>query len=306
MSSFDKNRRSNQFLTAETEEFLVDRQSRNFTPATLAWYHRCLTKWLDFCAEQGIESTQDVTASHVRRFLVQLGEAHSRGGVATLFTGVRAYLNWYADEYASKDWNPLAKVKAPKRPKERLEPLTLADFQRLVDSCESRTFAGDRDRTLLYLLLDTGLRHLEATQLHVGDVNLQSGQVLVRQGKGQKARVVFIGQRTKRSMMAYLRHRGTTQDEDSLWVSVTNKPLGKSGLRQIVRRAADRAGLPEPGMHAFRRAFAVNSLRNGMDVVTLQRLMGHADLSVIDRYLALLDEDLQRAHDRYGVVDNLK
>jgi integrase/recombinase XerD len=59
-------------------------------------------------------------------------------------------------------------------------------------------------------------------------------------------------------------------------------------------------------MHAFRRAFAVNSLRNGMDVVTLQRLMGHADLSVIDRYLALLDEDLQRAHDRYGVVDNLK
>ena len=306
MSNFDENRRSSQFLTAEAEEFLVDRQSRNFTPATLAWYRRCLTKWLDFCTEQDIESTQDVTSSHVRHFLVQLGEGHSRGGVVTLFTGVRAYLNWYADEYALKDWNPLAKVKAPKRPKERLVPLTLDDFQRMIDSCTPRTFSGDRDRALLYLLLDTGLRHLETTQLYVGDVNLQSGQVLVRQGKGQKARVVFIGQRTKRSLMAYLRLRGATQDEDTLWASETGKPLGKSGLRQIVRRAAERAGIPEPGMHSFRRAFAVNSLRNGMDVVSLQRLMGHADLSVIDRYLALLDEDLQRAHDRYGVVDNLK
>ncbi|MGA1372755.1 MAG: tyrosine-type recombinase/integrase [Pseudomonadales bacterium] len=306
MSASHENRRSTQFLAAEIDEFLVDRQARNYTPSTLEWYRRCLTKWLDFCAEQGIESTQDVTSSHIRRFLVQLGEAHSRGGVATLFTGVRAYLNWYADEYASKDWNPLAKVKAPKRPKERVVPLTLANFQRLLDSCESRTFAGDRDRALLYLLLDTGVRHQEATDLKVADVNLQSGQVLIRQGKGQKARVVFIGLRTKRSLMAYLRHRGTIKDDDSLWVSVTGKSLSKTGLRQIVRRAADRAGIPEPGMHSFRRAFAVNSLRNGMDVVTLQRLMGHADLSVIDRYLALLDEDLQRAHDRYGVVDNLK
>jgi integrase/recombinase XerD len=89
-------------------------------------------------------------------------------------------------------------------------------------------------------------------------------------------------------------------------VTVHGARLSKSGLRQIVRRCAQRAGLPEPGMHSFRRAFAINSLRNGMDVVTLQRLMGHADLSVIDRYLALLDEDLQRAHRQYGVVDNMK
>ena len=256
--------------------------------------------------EQGIDSTHDVTASHVRRFLVQLAEDHSRGGVATLFTGVRAFLNWYGEEYAPSNWNPLGRIKAPKRPKERVEPLQISTFQKLINVLEPKTFHGDRDRAFLYLLLDSGLRHQEATNLLVGDINLQTGQVLVRMGKGQKARVAFIGAKTRRMIMAYLRHRGRPNDEQPLWVSATGSAISMHGLRQVVRRAAEKAGIPEPGMHSFRRAFAVNSLRNGMDIVTLQRLMGHADLSVLDRYLDLLDEDLQRAHDRYGVVDNLK
>jgi site-specific recombinase XerD len=93
MSASHENRRSTQFLAAEIEEFLVDRQARNYTPSTLEWYRRCLTKWLDFCAEHGVESTHDVTSSHVRRFLVELADDHSRGGVATLFTSLRADLN---------------------------------------------------------------------------------------------------------------------------------------------------------------------------------------------------------------------
>lgn len=59
-------------------------------------------------------------------------------------------------------------------------------------------------------------------------------------------------------------------------------------------------------MHEFRRAFAVNYLRNGGDVITLQRLLGHSNLSIINRYLALVSEDLRVSHSKFGVVDNLK
>ncbi len=70
-------------------------------------------------------------------------------------------------------------------------------------------------------------------------------------------------------------------------------------------RRAEAAGVPVPSLHAFRRSFALLSLRAGMDVYSLQRLMGHADLSVLRRYLAQTEEDLRRAHERCSPVDSL-
>ena len=297
----------NQELRHEIDEFLVDRQARNCTPSTLDYYRRCTAAWRDFCVTKGITCTLDVTPSHVRRFLVHLADkGHSPGGVATLYTGVRAFLRWYRAEYAPEGWDPLARIQAPKRPQELLKPLSLADFQAMLATCPRRTFFGDRDRALLLVLLDTGVRHQELADLTVGDVDLSTGLVVVQQGKGRKRRAVFIGSTTKRALLAYYRHRDNLQGDVPLWVKQNGERLSKAGIRQVVRRAAQQAGLTEPGMHAFRRAFAINALRNGMDVVTLQRLLGHADLSVVNRYLALVEDDLRQAHSKYGVVDNIK
>jgi integrase/recombinase XerD len=78
-----------------------------------------------------------------------------------------------------------------------------------------------------------------------------------------------------------------------------------SGLRGIIRRRAHDAGLKaEPSLHDFRRAFAINMLRSGVDVFALQKLMGHADLQVLRRYLAQTNQDIQAAHMRGSPVDN--
>jgi integrase/recombinase XerD len=74
----------------------------------------------------------------------------------------------------------------------------------------------------------------------------------------------------------------------------------------VVRRRALKAGLDkEPSLHSFRRAFAIGALRGGVDLMSLQRLLGHADLSVIRRYLAQTEDDLQAAHRKGSPVDNL-
>jgi len=297
---------TNDLLSLAFSDFLLDRQARNQTPSTLGWYRRCVSMFGAFLRAQGVGSVEDVTAAHVRRFIVQLSENHTPGGVVTVYTGVRAFLRWYIEEYPRPGWNPLAKVKAPKRPKEVLPPLSLSHFQAMVDSCPRRTFAGDRDRALLMLLLDTGTRHQELTDLLIGDVDLNNGQVLVRSGKGRKGRAVFIGAKTRRALLAYYRHRESLDSDLALWVKRDGDALTKSGIRQIVRRAAGRAGVDVPGMHEFRRAFAINSLRNGMDVATLQRLLGHSSIETVNRYLALVEDDLQAASAKYGVVDSLK
>ena len=76
-------------------------------------------------------------------------------------------------------------------------------------------------------------------------------------------------------------------------------------LSLMVRRKAKIAKIDKPGLHDFRRAFALNFLRDGADIYTLQKLMGHADLQILRRYLAQTDEDLRKAHHKHSPVDNL-
>jgi len=89
------------------------------------------------------------------------------------------------------------------------------------------------------VLLDTGIRHQELTDLLNGDIDLNIGQVIVRSGKG---RAVFIGTKTRRSLLAYYRHWESLDDDRSLWVKRDGERLTKYGIRQLVRRAAGRGG----------------------------------------------------------------
>ena len=91
-----------------------------------------------------------------------------------------------------------------------------------------------------------------------------------------------------------------------VWASRnTGERLTANGLRQIVTRIGERAGVAHCHPHTFRRTFALWSLRGGMDVHTLAALMGHADIHVLKQYLALTGSDLQRAHKEAGPVDRM-
>jgi site-specific recombinase XerD len=152
-------------------------------------------------------------------------------------------------------------------------------------------------------LLDTGARAQEFLNLNLEDLELASGSVLIRQGKGRKPRLVFLGRKAIRAVRAYFRFRQDTSH--ALWVSVHGERLTCTGLRLLLRRRAVAAELKEiPSPHDFRRAFALVMLRNGVDVFTLQKLMGHSDLQVLRRYLAQTDQDVQIAHMRGSPVDN--
>jgi site-specific recombinase XerD len=247
-----------------------------------------------------------LTPTNLRQFLLDLGKTHNPGGVHGVYRSVKAFLRWWEAETEPTDWhNPMLKVQAPKRPQELLEPVSLEDLRALLDTCEHKDHAGDRDRAIVMALLDTGCRAAEFVSLNFGDVTMSTGAVMVRRGKGGKGRAVFMGAKTRRALTAYLRYRPDLKDPDPLWATLQGGRLTHAGIREILRRRAQRAGIAEPSLHSFRRAFALSSLRNGVDVYALQRLMGHSDLSVLRRYLAQTEGDLQRAHEKGGPVDHL-
>ena len=129
-----------------------------------------------------------------------------------------------------------------------------------------------------------------------------TGAVHIAKGKGSKARTVFIGKNTRLAVRRYLRIR----NHGPMWTTKGGERLSYSGLRGMLRRRSDVAGIDFPTPHAFRRAFAVNMLCAGCDLETLRRLMGHADLQVLRRYLDLLDSDLRRAHAIASPADQLR
>jgi site-specific recombinase XerD len=173
----------------------------------------------------------------------------------------------------------------------------------MIGACE-RTRYGLRNKTILLMLIDTGIRVSELCSLNVEDVCIETGEVTIRHGKGDKPRSVFLGVKTRRELVKYLR---IIQRND-------NAPLflGKTSLERITRRGvasmleavAKTACVPIPTPHDFRRAFTRSALEN-MDVITVSRLLGHSSTQVVWRYFYQQNDDLRRAHEKASPADKL-
>lgn len=294
----------NDSLSYWIESFLFDRKSQNMAPGTLYFYQVKLKTFLKYCDSQQITRINQIDANELRRFLAWLEESgHNAGGRHALYRAIKTFFLWYENEVEPENWkNPIRKVKAPHVPTEPLDPIPINDIQAMEKTCD-HSFLGQRDKAILLTLLDTGTRANEFLNINLGDIDLLTGAVLIRQGKGRKPRTVFLGAKAKRSIRAYLKYRNDSSP--ALWVSNDDiNRLTYSGLRWIIIRRAKLAKVKPYGLHAFRRQFALTMLRNGVDVVTLSRLMGHTSLAVLKKYLKQISTDLQAAHLKGGPVDH--
>lgn len=135
------------------------------------------------------------------------------------------------------------------------------------------------------------------------DINTVTGEGIIRHGKGDNERKFYLGSKSRKALRAYLRVR--TNTDAALFIGRSEERLTYWGLNQMIKRRAKSAKVDHPSCHSFRRAFAINCLRAGMNIYTLKELMGHEDLQVLQRYLKVTDIDTESAHRLYAPVDNL-
>jgi site-specific recombinase XerD len=295
----------NDYVARWAEAFLIDRKAKNLSAFTIKYYRVELTQFLIYCDNQVITLIEQLTPDVIRRYLLFLEErGRNSGGLHSGYRAIRAFLLWYEEETEPEGWsNPVRKVKAPKNPYQPQPAVELETIRAMLKTCTGGSLTSVRDRALILFLLDTGARAAEVCSISIDDFEHITGSVLIRQGKGRKSRMVPLGQKARRALRAYLKQR--PEIGSALWVTDDGERLSYWGLNEIIKRRAKAAGVEKPGLHDFRRAFALNYLRNGGDIYSLQKIMGHADLQVLRRYLAQTDQDLIEAHRKSSPVDHM-
>lgn len=292
------------YLLVWIEAFLIDRKAQNMSRGTLEFYQWKLKNFTDFCESKAVKNIMQITPSLLREYLLEFeAKGHNPGGCHAAYRTVKTFLRWWENEVEPKDWsNPIRKVKAPKMNVEPLEPVDIEAVKAMMEVC-SHNLTGQRDKAMMLFLLDTGVRASEFVSINLEDVNPITGDILVRVGKGRKPRTVYLGSKSRKALRAYLKLR---QDlSNALWVTDEGERITYCGVKMIMRRRANQAKVKTPELHAFRRWFALTCLRAGMDVYSLQELMGHADLQVLRRYLKQTNQDIRESHHRANPVDNL-
>lgn len=290
------------------QQFFFHLQARRRTPATLRYYANTQTVFGRFVVAQDLpQDAAALTVQHLRGFLRQLeADGLAPGGVHAHARALRALLTWaFKEELLSV--NPVKRLEMPRVDRRRLPAVSGAQVQQLLKLCRKGT-QPLRDCAVVMVLFDTGIRVQEAVNLQLGDLLFGRGLLRIH-GKGNKERFVPIGARAMQALNVYLRRerRPAHAGVPSVFLGRGGQPLTKSGIGIRLLKLAQSLGVPRADCspHTFRRGFAVEFLRNGGDVFTLQQILGHSSLEMTRRYVNFLDEDLKLAHLRFSPGDRL-
>jgi len=200
-------------------------------------------------------------------------------------------------------------VKIPRPPGKVIPTFSDSQVRQLVAAIDITTPEGYRNYAIILTFLDTGMRVSELCHLKPDDVWLEDGMLKVL-GKGNKERLIPIGKQVQRCLWHYInryRPEPVGPNCDFLFLTRESRPLTKDRVEKIVAYYGKKAEISgvRCSPHTFRHTAAVKFLRNGGDVFSLQRMLGHASLEMTRRYCELADVDVKRAHTTASPVDNL-
>jgi len=178
------------------------------------------------------------------------------------------------------------------------EVLTTKEQKALLAQPNPRYLTGHRNRVMLRLMLDTGLRLSEAIHLRWKDIDLNSGKVMVRQGKGAKDRTLWTGEENLAALLAWKERQVSecTGRSQNVFTTKLGGPLNPRYIQRMVKRYAVKAGIEKDiTPHTLRHSFATDLYRETTNIRLTQKALGHANLATTQIYTHIVDEELEGA-----------
>ncbi|MCZ1180401.1 hypothetical protein EIJ82_01770 [Alkalihalobacillus clausii] len=212
---------------------------------------------------------------------------------------IKAVMNWAIDKrYIDK--TPFDDVILPSVRHQVGATLTKQQLKRLLEAPDLTTFIGLRDYVLLLTFAHTGARVSEVADLTVQCVSFEDDAITFKRTKNGKVRRIPMSKQLNKAMKAWFKVRGNDLDTDALFVTHFDEAMDNRQMQKRIKVYAIETGVEKEvpvSPHAFRRTFAKMKIQNGVDVFTVQALMGHSSLEQLQQYVMLYSEDLRKGID---------
>ena len=282
--------------------YLLSCQLEGKADSTTKDYQLKLQRFIEFIRDKPIDS---ISPTDIREYLSHVKNKY-RPSLATVErykVALQSFYHWLADE-DFVEFNPMTKVKIAKPDRKLIQSLNPPQMSQLLASFNGRSIDDYRNKAMVMVLLDTGLRCSELSTLKLQDVDTKRGIIKVL-GKGRRERLARVGLKTQKAIWHYIVRRGDCNCDYS-WLNPRGERLTRYGIDQMLCKLGRQLGF-RLYPHLLRHSFVFTFLRNGANTFEVQYALGHSSLEMTRRYCSNLSfDDVYIRHQTASPIGNLK
>ena len=295
------NKKSSNYETI-TAFFYTLKLEKGLSNNTITSYQSDLNQYIEYTEVEKLNILQ-ITEQAIQSYIKHLrSQKLTNKSISRKLSSIKQYYLFLLKSDLIKS-NPFNAIILPKSQSSIPKPLSEKQIESLLAAPDISTTLGFRDKTMFELMYASGIRVSEIVDLQLMQVNLNQGVIKVM-GKGQKERLVPIGEYASEFLQTYLTQIRSKllKDKISQYVFLSNR--GKNMTRQTfwhcVKKHATTSGIyPLPSPHMLRHSFATHLLNNGADLRVVQMLLGHSNISTTQIYTLVAKEKLKKIHQEH-------
>lgn len=273
---------------------------RGFSKNTVEAYRRDLMFFLKYARDEGVNNPEDLSQELIKRFSIKItGSIRTK---ARKVSSLRSFLKHMNREGIVENLN-LDDIVLPKITKKLPNFLSVNEVTKIIDSIKGSSFQEKRDKAAIELLYATGIRVSELCGINYGDVDFVENLILVK-GKGGKQRLVPFGKYAKEALNEYLFQRNQVlskkmTEEPALFISKSGKRITRDAVFRMLKKRSRSAGINEISPHILRHSCATHLLERGVDLRTVQEMLGHSNIMTTEIYAHVTKKYLQEVFKKY-------
>ncbi len=295
-------------ITIAVKDFLIDIEIRKYSPRTIQSYKLKLRQFEQFCKSIDVDDAEEITMGVVKQFTQHMMKRDCKGSyINGILKTLKTFIQYCYDEDYGGFNTRNKSFKWVKEEKSVIRTFTPKDIRLILDNCKGVGFLPIRDTCIITMFVETGIRALELCKIMPNDIK---DDFIIINGKNNKQRVVPISPVLKKALMRYDRVREeyfrNKSTDDNYFLSFSGKTLNNGALDYMLKRRGSGVEDVRISCHTLRHFFAQQQIKMGTDLYTIQRLLGHENISVTQIYLnSLQDADIIKLTKQNSVLMNM-
>lgn len=280
----------------ELEDYLFQCRAKGLSERTLKGYRNNNIAFLNWVKKNyDIDNVEEFGKVHLQTYINEkLNQGRKEQYLNVIIKAVGIFFTFLeTEEYIHK--NPMRRIKLVREPQDIIQVYTDSEAMGLIKAFDQSDYLSVRNKTMIALQLDTGIRCSETIDIRIQDV--LDDRIIIH-GKGKKIRTVPISYEMHKILKRYFKAKSkhitpNYEQGDNLFLSRTGRKLTVEGIESVYRRAGEMAQINSNiriSPHTSRHYYAVNMLKRN-DIYTVSKLLGHASVKITERYLRSVTSD---------------